>query len=93
MYVHSTWCLDTIQVASARFARFSYCGHGFARSAHFTSYGNPVCTIEVVKLNTYSHGVETEGYRSDGCSATAGVALLTLLASHCMQPSVCPSLK
>ncbi len=41
-----------LQVASARFARFSYCGRGFARSARFTSYGNSVCTIEVVKLNT-----------------------------------------
>ncbi len=37
-----------LQVASAR---FSYCGHGLARSARFTSYGNPVYT-EVVKLNT-----------------------------------------
>ncbi len=41
-----------LQVASARFARFSYCGRGFARSARFTLYGNPMCTIEVVKLNT-----------------------------------------
>ncbi len=36
-----------LQVASARFARFSYCGRGFAHSARFTSYGNPECMIEV----------------------------------------------
>ncbi len=50
------WAYNTtitvLQVASARFARFSYCGHGFARYTRFTSYGNPVCMIEVVKLNT-----------------------------------------
>ncbi len=54
-FVPRLMCPDlelVIQVASAR---FSYCGRGFA---HFTSYGNPVCTIEVVKLNTYVHGVE-----------------------------------
>ncbi len=44
---HVTFFTATIyiQVASARFAGFSYCGCGFAR---FTLYGNPVCTIEVV---------------------------------------------
>ncbi len=63
----SLWFSLSLQVASARFACFSYCGRGFARSARFTSYDNPICTIEVVKLNTYLHGVETEGYRSDRC--------------------------
>ncbi len=43
---------SNLQVASARFARFSYCGRGFTRYARFTSYGNRVCTIEVVKLST-----------------------------------------
>ncbi len=40
--------IHVLQVASARFARFSYCGHGFAR---FTSYGKQECMIEVVKPN------------------------------------------
>ncbi len=29
-------------LSTSSFARFSYCGRGFARSARFTSYGNPV---------------------------------------------------
>ncbi len=34
-------------------ARFSYCGYGF------TSYGNPVYVIEVTKLSSTVHGVES----------------------------------
>ncbi len=76
-----------VQVASARFARFSYCGRGFTRSARFTSYGNPVCTNEAVKLNTSVHSVE---------AVVMGVQLLWewLCSLHiAYQLSVCPSLK
>ncbi len=68
-----------MQVASAR---FSYYGRGFARSARFTSYGNQECMIEVVKPKCAWSSL---------ASATAGLALLAPLASHCM-PTQCLSI-
>ncbi len=77
-----------IQVASARFARFSYCGRGFPRSAHFTSYGNKECMIEVVKPNMCMV-FTCFGYCGLGFAPCCSLRPLHIVC----QPSVCPLLK
>ncbi len=41
-----------LQVASARFARLSYCGRGLARARRITAKRTPQCTKEKVKIKT-----------------------------------------
>ncbi len=52
---HPPFLMNLWFICTSSFARFAlsrYCGHGFAHFTHFTSYGNPECMSEVVKLNT-----------------------------------------
>ncbi len=79
---------------ASSFARFSYCRRGFARSAHFTSYGNPVYVIEVTKMSSSVHGVENRDShaKSTVCSFCECVLVRVVIVLHmpgCFVNGVC----